>query len=218
MKVAATADLHGHLPEIPDCDLLVVAGDVCPVDDHGLPRQREWLTREFLPWLDQSPAGEIVWVAGNHDFALELGAERLRSRAHYLQDSLIELSIGGEPVKIYGTPWTREIGPWAFSLPEKQDGRRPGLEDVFSRIDPRTDILVSHGPPRGILDRTLGGEYVGSPSLRARIRAVAPRLVVFGHIHEAHGRITLQGTTYLNAAHMDARYRPVNPVEEFELR
>lgn len=55
MRIAATSDLHGHLPEVPDCDLLLIAGDICPLEDGSIRVQGRWLDTELLGWL-QDPA------------------------------------------------------------------------------------------------------------------------------------------------------------------
>lgn len=77
MKVVATSDLHGFLPQIPPCDLLLIAGDVCPVWNHRLPFQRKWLRETFTPWLESLPARKIVGVWGNHDSIAESNPDKV---------------------------------------------------------------------------------------------------------------------------------------------
>ena len=53
---------------------LLIAGDVCPISDHTLRRQRAWLNDDFASWLgdrQRVQAEWVVYIAGNHDFALE---------------------------------------------------------------------------------------------------------------------------------------------------
>src|SRR5262249_33524902 len=71
MKVVAVSDLHGNLPAIPPCDLLLLAGDITPVRDHRLAHQAEWLDTTFRAWLNQVPARKVIGVAGNHDFIFQ---------------------------------------------------------------------------------------------------------------------------------------------------
>src|SRR5262249_21134781 len=71
MKIVAVADLPGTLPDTPDCDLLLLGGDLCPLRDHSLRFQQEWLAGPFARWLAELPARHIIGVAGNHDFLLE---------------------------------------------------------------------------------------------------------------------------------------------------
>ena len=59
MIICAVSDLHGQLPDIPKCDLLLIAGDVCPVTNHSLDFQEHWLDTEFRWWLKKIPAKKI---------------------------------------------------------------------------------------------------------------------------------------------------------------
>src|SRR6186997_2995362 len=116
MLVSAVADLHGNLPEVPPCDLLLIAGDICPVRDHGLRAQRQFLDGPFRQWLDAAPARHVVGVAGNHDFVFEQEPERVPTdlRWTYLQDESTTIAdLAG--LKVYGTPWQPVFFDWAFN-------------------------------------------------------------------------------------------------------
>lgn len=211
MRVVAVSDLHGYLPEIPDCDLLLIAGDSSPITLSDPTHQRAWMNSRFAAWMRRIPAGEIVWVAGNHDTWIEReGVGRKLSHlpnVTYLQDHWTE--VGG--LKIYGSPWTRGIGLpsswWAFDLL-----KIPGGADPFAFIPEDADIVLTHSPPHGIGDLTLGGERVGSEELYQRLVQVEPKLVVNGHIHEDYGTRRLRPgseTIVANAALLDQQYRPI---------
>jgi Icc-related predicted phosphoesterase len=213
MIVTAVADLHGNLVEIPPCDLLLIAGDICPVRDHTLRGQRLFLEGPFRRWLDAVPARHVVGVAGNHDFIFQHEPERVPAdlRWTYLQDEAT--TVGG--LKVYGTPWQPVFFDWAFNLTE------PELAKKWALIPDDADVLVFHGPPAGYGDLTVRGDRTGSPSQLDAIRRVKPRLVVFGHIHEGRGQWTLdlgqRSTTLANVSVVDERYRLVRPPATFEL-
>ena len=102
------------------------------------------------------------------------------------------LKIGGvRGVKYHRGRWSDELDAAEF------DAR-------VRRLPPDLDVLLTHAPPEGILD-AIPGESIGSPSLRgyvARHDPAAPPLKahLFGHIHEAKGRLELGGTVFSNAA------------------
>jgi hypothetical protein len=143
-----------------------------------------------------------VVIAGNHDFAFERTPEARTwiSRATYLQDE--EVTVAG--LRIWGSPWQPRFFDWAFNL-----DRGEPLRQVWSQIPAGIDVLVTHGPPRGILDRTARGEPVGCDDLLAAVGRVRPRLHVFGHIHEAYGKVARDGVTFVNASSCDLGYAPV---------
>jgi Icc-related predicted phosphoesterase len=205
LTIVALSDQHGELPDVPPCDLLLVAGDVCPVTNHGVDFQEQWLRADFRRWLEQIPARKIVFIAGNHDFVFERRRNFLPGDypATYLQDSGCEW----EGLRIWGTPWQPPFFDWAFNLREEELARKWAL------IPDGTDILVCHGPPHGYGDGVpeCGGvRHTGSPSLLERIHEVRPRLVVFGHIHEGRGEWRLGNMVLANVTLLDARYRPVH--------
>ena len=218
MKVIGVSDLHGTLPAVEPCDLLLVAGDICPVSDHSIATQAQFLGGPFAEWLERVPAKHVVGVAGNHDFIFEheprLVPEGLRW--HYLQDA--DATIEG--LKVYGTPWQPWFYDWAFNL------REPELARKWELIPEDTDVLVCHGPPYGYGDavprRQGPPAYQGSPSLLEAVKRVKPRLMVYGHLHEGRGRWDLghadgSVTTLANVTLVDVSYRPVYPPMAFEL-
>jgi Icc-related predicted phosphoesterase len=213
MKIVALSDLHGNLPPVPPCDLLLLAGDLTPVEDHSLSFQAHWLNTAFRAWLAGLPARHIVGVAGNHDFIFER-APYLVPRDlpwTYLEDEGEEW----EGVRIYGTPWQPPFYDWAFNLPPEE------LRRKWARIPDDTDVLVLHGPPFGYGDgvplRHGGLRRAGCPDLRERLEAVRPRLAVFGHIHPGAGIYVCQGTVLANVSLLDDAYRVVNGPSVFRL-
>ena len=187
VTVVCISDTHQHQPLVPDGDLLVHAGDLT---DYGTFEE----IQSQLDWLAKLPHKHKVVIAGNHDRLLDPeyiarfpdkiceveGASRADLNWHdlvYLNNSSKTLRFAnGREVIIFGSPWTPDCGAFAFQYPP--------IRDVWTGAIPRgTDILLTHGPPKGYLDL----EGKGCPHLIGEIAAKRPRLVVFGHIHSGHG-------------------------------
>lgn len=98
--VRAVSDLHGHLPDVSPCDLLLIAGDICPLTDARSAVQAAWLDGPSRAWLQELPVGHTAVVAGNHDFVFERSELVPPLPWTYLQDRMA--IVGG--VRVYGTP------------------------------------------------------------------------------------------------------------------
>jgi len=223
MKIVVTSDLHGHLPEIPECDLLLIAGDICPDWYHapGLTAQKNWqlnwLGSHFHEWLATVPAKNIVGIAGNHDWAIQMRNpyDKISKLPWtYLQDETVEI----DGLKIFGAPWSKFIGRWAFMLDPHE------LQKKWNLIPEDVDIIMVHGPAYGINDLLAYGfgpdARAGCPNLYERIvqnKYPNLKLVATGHIHEAYGQVDLHGIKWINATHMTLEYKPENAPIEFEL-
>jgi Icc-related predicted phosphoesterase len=206
-RLCCISDLHGRLPEIPDCDTVLLAGDIVPPSCHDPDLGRAWLETNFRSWVHAlAERGiDLIGVAGNHDFVFEKHSEYFRNRIpsvwDYLEhEGMWQWGIG----HIWGTPYQPEFHDWAFNRREDE------LERLWDAIHVKTDVLIVHGPPRGYGDRTPAGEHVGSPSLTRWIAKNKPRLVVTGHIHSDYGIHRLGETLVVNAALTDEDYRLVN--------
>jgi Icc-related predicted phosphoesterase len=208
MKICCASDLHGHLPKVPECDLLLLGGDYCPANKT---MQYFWFAKTFAPWLKEiSDRVPVIGVSGNHDWMFEdFGPEDWPIlRWTYLQDSGTEF----QGLKIWGTPWQPRFYDWAFNMDE------PDLEKRWALIPDDTDILLLHGPPYGYGDFSPHGhEHTGSPSLLKKIEEIKPKLVVAGHIHAGYGRYNIGETVFINAAHVNEQYKPVNALQIVEL-
>ncbi|MBT4329716.1 MAG: metallophosphoesterase [Gammaproteobacteria bacterium] len=199
MRIVCFSDTHGYHEkvEIPDGDILIHAGDF---SRRGSTSEQE----AFDVYLGGLPHTHKIVIAGNHDWSLE-DVDDPESRFHnaaYLQDSSITI----DGVKFYGAPWQPEFYNWAFNLP-----RGEPLREKWSQIPNDTDVLITHGPPHGVLDRVSRGERVGCEDLLEAVQRVQPQLHVFGHIHEDYGQVERGGTVFVNPSTCNAVYRPVNP-------
>ena len=135
-------------------------------------------------------------------------AESLITNAVYLQDSAVQI----ENLTIYGSPWQPWFFDWAFNLK-----RGPDLAEKWSQIPSNTDILLTHGPPYKIGDKTSRGEHVGCRELLKTVQKLNLKYHCFGHIHEDPGKWEVNGTVFINASTCNLNYRPTNPVWKFSL-
>lgn len=207
ITIDCISDLHGYLPHLSGGDLLLIAGDLT-----GRDTKEEYA--RFLSWLGKLPYRCKVVIGGNHDGLIEkrivtLGTDPALN-IHYLCDSGIEF----EGRKIWGSPWTPTFLNWHFM----RDRGAP-IKEKWDKIPSDTDILVTHGPPWGILDKTEEGIAVGCEELRkAVLERVKPKIHCFGHIHEEGGRTeTYEGTRFVNASVVNERYRLVNKPIHIEI-
>ena len=193
MKIVFVSDLHGNLiDDIPPCDILCICGDISK-HTRSIYETANWFNLKVKKWLNDIPAGEVCIIAGNHD-EIFYRKDLLDTdfRWHYLEDKSIEI----KGLKIYGTPWTSIFLNWYFMKSEEQ------LKQVFDNIPEDTDILMTHGPPLGILDQPIGRnlKHIGSLSLKEVILKKKIPHTAFGHIHGSGGRSleVLHDEKYLN--------------------
>ena len=200
LRIVCLSDTHNRHADldVPDGDILLHAGDFTG-------RGTEEEVAAFGEFLAGLPHSEKVIVAGNHDFLFESDGARARELlgdVTYLQDA--GATVCG--LHIWGSPWQPWFHDWAFNLP-----RGKALAQKWSLVPASVDVLMTHGPPAGILDQTHHGSRVGCEELLAALARIRPRLHLFGHIHEGHGTLLGDPTLSVNACNCDFWYRPVHP-------
>lgn len=193
MKVWFISDTHnGHeMLRIPaGVDMVIHSGD-CAV--HPIPEINYHEVSKFFDWFSALPIEHKIFVPGNHDTSIE---HKLISAPDGVV-MLIHDSITINGINIFGSPYTPLYNNWAFMVP------RSRLPVYWSVIPNNTDILITHGPPYGILDQNFNKEHCGCDSLWKAIRFLDIKYHVFGHIHEQAGRVMKlfdHPTTFINAS------------------
>lgn len=169
-----------------------------------------------LSLMESLNADLKLFIAGNHDFSLDPAAfqdkiaetkllsrgvildtlfgrdfgawgEALNLLRHTTAPNLFFLEEGnykfrlknGALLKVYATPYTPSNNAgWGFQYRGDHD---------FS-INGRPDVVISHGPPRGILDRDRDTpKRLGCPLLFKAVANAQPKIHCFGHVHSSWG-------------------------------
>jgi len=205
MKIVSFSDIHGQQNKkltqwfnSNPADLLIFAGDLQAnqTNDYGI---------EFIDWIHQLPYTNKVLVFGNHDGNYIHTLTRVIEKGYTDTLFLNNGSINIDGIKIFGSPHSVEFGSWWFMMKDDE------LEELWKKIPDNTNILITHGPPFGILDYTFDGHTTGSKTLLKRVNQLKYlRYHIFGHIHESYGMKNINGKTFVNTSLLDEKYQLVN--------
>jgi predicted phosphohydrolase len=208
IRIVCISDTHGQHAKLggTDGDVLIHADDFMAFDD--TPRE----IVDFNQWLGKQPHRHKIVIAGNHDLMFERhpgAARELLGNGIYLENSGMEL-LG---LKIWGSPFQPEFNNWAFNV-----ARGAAIWRFWKMIPENTDVLVTHGPPFGVLDKAHPSTaHLGCEELANAVEEIKPRLHVFGHIHGSHGLSLGNGTQFVNASVVNEAYRLVHGPQVVEI-
>lgn len=202
------SDTHAEDGFIPDfsVDVAIHCGDL--TDESKLDE-----FRQALALLRSINASLKLVIAGNHDFTLDTAffrkqaadavsadsidlehikreygdfgeARRLFSESGsdnitFLDEGIHHFKLqNGARLAVYASPFTPSLGEWGFQF-KRGEGHDFATD--------KADVVITHGPPKGILDFTASKERGGCEDLFAAVARARPRLHCFGHIHEGWG-------------------------------
>lgn len=221
MIVVVISDTHckHNLIELPNSSNIVGKKMIVHCGDCSSTGSKEEIN-DFLHWFSGLDYDYKVFVPGNHDFDIENFPKHYEKFCDEL--GIILLNDSGcyiEGYNLWGSPVQPAFFNWAFNRArsvsssenylDKHDYKKKPIEEHWNLIPSDTDILITHGPPYGILDE-VNGRYVGCVKLREKIEEIRPKYVLFGHIHESRGWKYDDGITYCNASCLDGRYDVTN--------
>ena len=181
LLLSDTHELHREI-DLPPADLLLHAGDWTMFS------KRASAICDFDDWLgEQNLSHGAVGCPGNHEFYLEHDHSRASLTPHLRILNGSEVKIAG--LRIWGSPVTALYGG-AFGLCNSTQRAKH-----WAQIPNGIDILITHGPPLGVLDHGHG-----DAELLQAVRRIRPKLHLFGHVHAGYGVVENEGTTFVNAA------------------
>lgn len=224
MKIVCFSDTHGHHRELDsyfanlDADVVIHAGDAGNSKDKYINSNE---IQDFLEWYDTLNVPVKIFVPGNHDTSMEAGM--IDKSLYPTVNILIHDKLSVDGTVFFGSPYTPTFGiGWAYNKARNKINR------AWESIPDDVDVLITHGPPLGILDKTSNGvdctDYknfntymlaCGDSSLLKKVIKSNIKCHIFGHIHNEsniinNGVFTTKGKTFINASIVDLRHHVVN--------
>lgn len=157
IKICAISDLHGYLPKIEPCELVLICGDIVDLHAQRYPKScKKWYIDWFKPWVNELPCDKVLFIPGNHEVGMEGHEEEYKrlfgphNKATVLFHKSYEyLGSDIKTYKIFGTPYCKIFGNWAYMRPNSD------LKEKFSEIPEGLDILLTHDVAYGYADQSL---------------------------------------------------------------
>ncbi|CEI67343.1 unnamed protein product [Fusarium venenatum] len=149
-------------------------------------------------------------IPGNHDFTLDTPTfkkaiaetpfpdirvekqygkvgEARRLMESFTHEGIVYLTEGvhrfdldnGAHLVVYASPYTPSNDCWGFQFD-------PWIGH-YSQINEPVDVIITHGPPKGILDMTYRRKHVGCSDLFKLVAQAKPLMHCFGHVHRSWG-------------------------------
>ena len=158
MKIAAISDAHGRQDwTIPPCDVFIHAGDTTA--GGSLQETAQFAAKLGDGMLTPGGPQHAIIVPGNYDECFESLPEATRS----LFDSKVHVLLGKaivlDGICFYGSPWTPPFMAWHFMASEDK------LAALYENMPKTVDVLITHGPPYGVLDPGSKTLHAGSSAL-----------------------------------------------------
>ena len=246
LKIVGLSDIHGLLPELPECDVVCCAGDISPLDYQSDQTQMlGWFYLVFLPWVESLPCKKFLLCAGNHDFFLQNIHRRLIDSSdgcmRYTWRSpgdvtkklfpgmlkgkynkfvyLCDSSFEYEGKRFYGTPWIADLSRWAFYLDNDS------LMEKYKNIPKKCDVIITHMPPKieglgEVIQEgcfNTGTDY-GSQELAEVLKTRDFKYALCGHTHSGqHLPVDLDGKKLVNVSLKNEDYKESYYPFEFEI-
>lgn len=214
--ISDTHEQHEYLNEYlydtifnKDVNMIICAGDTA---NNRSPALNHNPQLNFIEWYAELPFKHKIYVPGNHNTSERNIEEKIYKDKGIIR--LIHESITIDNINFFGSPYTPSFGEgWAYNV------NRSKLDRYWEDIPNDTDILITHGPPKGILD--LVGrdhsftEQVGCKALLNHVFRVKPQYHIFGHIHDEsnifnNGYRDINGTRFINASIVNLSNKPIN--------
>lgn len=226
MKITAVSDLHGNLIDIEDCTVLLICGDISPLNiQKDYIQMTKWFFNEFYNWINNLPCDYVILIPGNHDFWFE---KFIKDGTMYLWDKLsivindtVEVFYGIKHIKIFGTPYCKDFGNWPF-MPGNNK-----LPELYDKIPEDIDILICHDSPLigyvgNIMEKAdetyPNGIPAGNQYLAGAIFDKKPKYVLSGHIHSGdHELKDYDGIKCANVSILDESYNIAYKPLTFEI-
>ncbi|MFO8047799.1 MAG: metallophosphoesterase family protein [Desulfosudaceae bacterium] len=189
MKIYAAADIHGRSENFDlvrakavetKADAIVLAGDIGGFFSQN--RSAVQLAEMPLP---------VLVIRGNSDRARTEAKLWPGPSVHPLHLRKVRLKAGCFS-GISGTcllPLASRLGVAEAAFVQKH---LSFFQDV--------SVLVTHPPPRGVLDKVAGRFSAGSSALRRLVLTQQPPVLICGHIHENAGTAYLGSTLVVNCS------------------
>lgn len=204
MKIWGISDSHGYhnMYKIPNIDMVIFCGDESNYKSASLNEQEFY---NWVEWFKSLPIKYKLYIPGNHSSYVYHNEKFVKK---LLYDNNIKWMHKEkeviEDITFYGDATTPTYGDWFYMCARHKINRH------WENIPDGTEVLITHGPPKGILDLTINQdnrlEQVGDGALRSRLQDLDKlQLHCFGHIHNYRhiinaGIFETNGIKYANCA------------------